>query len=272
MATDRVLITGTTSGIGAGLLEHYAARGARIVAVNRRPVPELEARFPDVRFACVDVRAADQVARLVDELARAGELPSLFLLNAGINRIDNDEGFDLAAFEDVVATNLYGALSFVAPLARLPPDGFSRHLVAIGSMAALVGNPYGVGYHASKKALAACFATWSRMYAGTDLVFQRVVLGPSRTPMYSMASRLPAWMGRVRDGISAPLDGAVRAIAGFATTRKPSLLYPRRAIPLYSAMWLGQTLVPGFFQGRKTLAGDARRTAPDGRPAGGDRR
>ena len=192
-------------------------------------------------------------------------------MNAGINRIDNDEGFDLAAFEDVVATNLFGALSFVAPLARLPPDGLPRHLIAIGSMAAFVGNPYGVGYHASKKALAACFATWSRMYAGTDLVFQRVVLGPIRTPMYTMAGRLPAWMGRVRDGISAPLDGAVRAIAGLATTRKPTLIYPWRAIPLYLAMGLGQTLVPGFFQGRKTLAGDARRTEPDDRPVGEER-
>jgi NAD(P)-dependent dehydrogenase (short-subunit alcohol dehydrogenase family) len=254
-----VLITGTTSGVGRGLLDHYATSGARVVSVNRRQVLELEARYPRVRFEHADVRDRERIDALVASLARAGELPEILILNAGINRVDNDESFELENYRAVVETNLYGVLNFVAPLTRLQPSGVPRHLIALSSMANYVGNPYGLGYHTSKRALSACFDTWSRMYAGTDLVFQQVLLGPVRTGMFAMDDDFPAWMVRVRDGFSASLEGTVQAIARFARTRERKLFYPRRAIGLYLGMRLGQSLIPGFFQGRATRGGDARR-------------
>ena len=254
-----MLITGTTSGVGRALLEHYANSGASIVAVNRRRVPELESRYPSVRFECMDVRDADAVQRLVESLAECAELPDLFLLNAGINRVDNDDSFELAAYKSVVDTNLYGVLHFIGPLTRLPAGPGPRHLVAISSMAHYAGNPYGLGYFTSKRALTACFEVWSKMYSGTDLVFQQVMLGPVPTEILTMAERFPAWAVRIRDSFSGSLDGTVRAISRFALTHKKKLFYPRRAVPLYLGMWLGQSLVPGFLQGRRTLAGRARR-------------
>src|SRR3954469_19733985 len=235
MRTESVLITGTTSGVGRALLEYYAASGARVVAVNRRRDPELEARLSSVRFECVDVRSAEDVARLVNGL---DEPPEVFILNAGINLVDNDEVFDLDAYKTVLDTNLYGVLNFVQPLTRLPAGPVPRHLVAISSLSGYVGNPYGLGYHTSKQALTACFQVWSRMYAGTDLVFQSVMLGPVRTAMYTMADKFPAWMVWIKDAFSASLAGTVRAIASFATTRRQRLFYPWQAVPLYLGMWL----------------------------------
>ena len=83
-----VLITGTTSGLGRGLLEHYVARDVKVIAVNRRRVAELEGRYPSVRFECLDVRSGKDVESLVSGLAASGALPDLFILNAGINRAD----------------------------------------------------------------------------------------------------------------------------------------------------------------------------------------
>jgi len=259
MRTESVLITGTTSGIGRALLEHYAARGAKVVAVNRRRDPELEARHPAVRFECIDVRSAEDVARLVSGLE---EPPEVFILNAGINLVDNDEVFDLDAYKTVLDTNLYGVLNFVQPLTRLPAGPIPRHLVAVSSLSGYVGNPYGLGYHTSKRALTACFEVWSKMYAGTDLIFQSVMLGPVRTTMYTMADKFPPWMVWLKDACSASLGGTVQAISAFATTRRPRLFYPWQAVPLYLGMWLGQRLVPGFFRGRKTRDGRRRRTLP----------
>jgi NAD(P)-dependent dehydrogenase (short-subunit alcohol dehydrogenase family) len=253
-----VLVTGTTSGVGLALLEHYATTGLKVIAVNRRRVPELEARHPSIRFECVDVRAGEDVRRLVLGLAASGELPETFVLNAGINRIDNDEVFRLDAYRTVVDTNLYGVLNFVGPLTELPRDHVPRHLVAVSSMASYVGNPYGLGYSTSKKALTACFDTWSAMYAGSDLVFQQVLLGPVRTGIYTMAEELPAWMGRVKDAFSGSPEATARAIARFARTRRAKLVYPRRSVPLYVGMGLGRMLVPGFFRGQKTLKGKIR--------------
>jgi NAD(P)-dependent dehydrogenase (short-subunit alcohol dehydrogenase family) len=143
-------------------------------------------------------------------------------------------------------------------LTRLPPGAVARHVVALGSMVRYAGNPHGLGYLTSKRALADCFAAWSGMYAGTDLVFQQVLLGPVRTAIYTMADRFPAWMGWLKDRFSAPLDGTARAIARFARTRRRTLRYPRPALLLFLAMRLGQGV--GFFRGRRTLAGKPRRT------------
>lgn len=259
MTVESVLITGTTSGVGRALLELYAARGARIVSVNRRRDAQLEASYPQVRFECVDVRHAEDVDRLITSLSEAAQLPDAFILNAGINRIDNDESFDLAAYKDVIYTNLFGVLHFVAPLTRLAVDRKPRHIVAISSMASYVGNPYGLGYANSKRALTACWRVWSNMYAGTDLVFQRVMLGPVHTGIKTMHAQLPSWMVRVKLLFSASPAATARAVAGFAATRKSSLHYPWSSVPLYLAAWLCCWVVPRFFQGRRTLEGAARR-------------
>ena len=74
---NSVLVTGTTSGVGRALLEHYATSGVKVIAVNRRRVAELESRYPSVRFECVDVRSAQDVADLVRSLAASGQLPML---------------------------------------------------------------------------------------------------------------------------------------------------------------------------------------------------
>jgi NAD(P)-dependent dehydrogenase (short-subunit alcohol dehydrogenase family) len=223
-------------------------------------VAELETRYPSVRFECVDVRSAEAVDELVRDLAASGQVPEVFILNAGINRVDNDESFELSAFEEVIDTNLYGVLHFVGPLTRLPAYHGQRHVVAISSMAGYAGNPYGLGYYASKKALTACFEVWAKMYAGTDLVFQRVMLGPVDTAIFTTVDRYPAWMAWIRSRFSASLGGTAPAIARFVRTRKSRLIYPLRAFPLFVALWLGQRLIPGFFQGRKTLDGKTRRS------------
>lgn len=255
---DSVLITGTTSGVGRALLEHYVGNGARVISVNRRRVPELESNYPTVRFECVDVRASEAVHTLVRELAASDQLPGVFIFNAGINRVDNDEAFQLATFQSVIETNLYGVLAFVRSLTELKPRNRVHHLVAISSMARYVGNPYGLGYTISKQALTECFDVWSEMYAGTGLVFQRVMLGPVRTAIYTMESDFPSWMARLKDAFSGSPEATALAIARFARTRRPRLFHPWRAVPLYVGMWLCRWLIPGFFRGRKTRKGVSR--------------
>lgn len=259
MQVKSVLITGTTSGLGRGLLEHYAASEVKVISVNRRRVAELEARYPSVRFECVDVRSAKDVADLVRGLAASGQLPDVFILNAGINRLDNDEAFDLLLYRDVLDTNLYGVLNFIGPLINLPAVPVERHIVAISSMVTYAGNPYGLGYQTSKQVVTTCFDVWSNMYRGTDLVFKQVILGPVHTSIYTMTEKLPRWMFRIRSFSSASLTSTVRAISRFARTRRKRMIHPWRAFAVFGVVRLVRWLVPGFFQGRRTLDGSPRR-------------
>ena len=194
-----VLITGTTSGLGRGLLEHYVESEVKVISVNRRRVAELEARHPSVRFECVDVRSAQDVEVLVRGLAASGELPDVFILNAGINRLDNDETFDLPLYREVIETNLYGVLNFIGPLTQLPAVKVERHVVAISSMVSLRRKPLRPRI--------------SDQQAGSDNVLRRVVAActPGRTWSSSRSSwvrfrprcitmdeKLPRWIVRIK--------------------------------------------------------------------------
>jgi NAD(P)-dependent dehydrogenase (short-subunit alcohol dehydrogenase family) len=196
---------------------------------------------------------------LIDDLQEAGEVPDIFILNAAINRVDNDESFQLSSYKEVIDTNLFGVVNFIQPLTLLQPSSAPRHVIAVSSMASYVGNPYGLGYHTSKRALTACFDVWSRMYADTDLIFQQVMLGPVRTRMFTMSERFPAWMVWLKDAFSASLDGTVAAVCQLAVSRRRKLFYPWRSVVLYLGMWACRALIPKFFRGRNTSNGRARR-------------
>lgn len=259
MQIHRVLITGTTSGVGRGLLDHYVRTGVKVIAVNRRRVAELESLYPTVRFACLDVRSAGDVAELLRELAATNELPEVFILNAGINRLDNAEAFDLSLYREVIETNLYGVLNFVAFLTTVPVQPARRHIVAISSLVTIAGNSYALGYRTSKQALTAAFDAWADMYTGTDLVFKQVMLGPVATAIVTMNDRLPRWVVAVKGLASASMGSTVRAIARFAGNRRRKLIHPWRAVPAFLALRLVRWLLPGVFKGRRTASGAQRR-------------
>ena len=233
-----------------------------MISVNRRRVAELEGRYPSVRFECVDVRSAKDVEALVRGLTASGELPDVFILNAGINRLDNDEAFDLPLYREVIDTNLFGVLNFIAPLTQRA--GRRRRATRRGHQ--LHG-------HLRRQPV------WPRVsdeQAGSDDLLRRVVQhvhgdgpglqtghpGTRCTPsIYTMDEKLPGWMVRIKSLSSASLNGTVRAISRFARTRKKKLVHPWRAVAVFGAVRLARWLVPGFIQGRRTLEGKPRRKA-----------
>ncbi len=84
-----VLITGASSGIGAGLAREFARRGMRVALVARR-VAQLEALAAELRAAGAqasahggDVTVDGDIARVMGELAALGMTPHIVIANAG---------------------------------------------------------------------------------------------------------------------------------------------------------------------------------------------
>ena len=248
-----VLITGTTSGIGRSLLEHYASRGVVVTAVNRRKDVELESRYPKVKFQQIDVRDAQAVSNLVNELARGNELPDTFILNAGINRVDNDPTFLIDEFREVVDTNLFGALNFVAPLISLKSRPSATQVIAISSMTNYAANPYCLGYYVSKRALTNSFEGLEAMYRKTDLKFKWVILGPVLTGITSSAEKFPKFMSFIKNLFSISQEETVRALVNFSEANQKQLIFPLRAFFLFQGLRLAKLLFPGFYRGKRNL-------------------
>lgn len=140
------LVTGASSGIGAGVVERLVREGLTVHAIGRRKdrLAELRART-GCQVHVVDVR---DTAALRDAV---GHLPiDVLVNNAGINRpgsIGQASESDLAALVDV-------GLSAVLQLTRILLPGMVErdrgHIVNIGSIAGLHSFPGHVAYHAAK--------------------------------------------------------------------------------------------------------------------------
>jgi short-subunit dehydrogenase len=157
-----VIITGASSGLGAGLAEAYAAPAVTLGLLGRdrgrlaATAGRCEAKGAKVSAVAIDVADADAMAAWLGEFDRAQPV-DLLIANAGTSAGPEpgspSEGVDSAARQ--IEVNLLGAINTVEPL--LPAMcGRGRGRVAlVSSIAAYRGLPNSPGYCASKAGLRA---------------------------------------------------------------------------------------------------------------------
>lgn len=134
----RALVTGGSSGIGAGIVERFRAQGAELINVDLRD--------GDV---AADLRDGAQIAAAVDAtVERLGGL-DLLVLNAGRPAVGTLAEIDDATWDDTIAINLTSVHRFVR--AAWPHLQASRGTVLLtGSVVGLDGSANQAAYCASK--------------------------------------------------------------------------------------------------------------------------
>lgn len=153
-------ITGASSGIGGALAEALAKRKARLI-LSGRNVPALEdvAKRCDVPALVLPFEATDfaaipaTVERAWDWAAREGGPIHGLVNNAGISQrsLAVDTVFDV--YQRIVAVDLLAPIALTqALLPRMVAAG-SGHIVAISSVAGIVGVPLRSAYCAAKHGL-----------------------------------------------------------------------------------------------------------------------
>src|SRR4051812_7229857 len=115
-ADTTVLITGASSGIGAGLAREFSRRGFGVALVARR-MAELETLAAELRAAGGkasahggDVTREGDVARVIADLAAHGVRPGIVVANAGFGVVGNAQKLTLADYQRQFATNVEGVL------------------------------------------------------------------------------------------------------------------------------------------------------------------
>ncbi|MGV7208435.1 SDR family oxidoreductase [Oxalobacteraceae bacterium A2-2] len=158
--TQRVFITGASSGLGAAMAACYAAQGATLGLLARRGevLQELIAALPHPerhRAYAVDVRDHAAIAAAAqDFLEHAGGV-DVVIANAGISAGTlTEHSEDLAVFEAIIATNVLATAATFAPfIASMRAQRGQGRLVGIGSVAGIRGLPGAEAYSASKAAV-----------------------------------------------------------------------------------------------------------------------
>ncbi len=143
----RVLITGASSGLGWAVVQALAPYRVYFGLLARREdrlsalVNQLRHSGSDFWICACDVRQRSQVELVVRDFARhAGGLDVIWA-NSGISLDTSFPKWSWPAVEDVINTNLWGALYTIrAGLEIMVPQGHG-HVVGIASVASMRGLP-----------------------------------------------------------------------------------------------------------------------------------
>ncbi len=152
----KVFITGASSGIGAALAAHYAARGAQLGLVARRAeaLAEVARRLPGTpALYLADVADAQAMADAARDFMQRFGAPDIVIANAGISvGTLTEHAEDIAAFERVMRTNVLGLAATFQPFVAPMREARRGRLVGIASVAGMRGIPGAGAYSASKAA------------------------------------------------------------------------------------------------------------------------
>lgn len=248
MQNRHILITGTTSGIGLGILKHYHRQNWKITAINRRKSPELEKEFPGITFHTFDVRDLESVKKYFQTAAQSDQLPSLYFLGAGINKVDNVDGFSVEIFKKVMDVNLDGVLNFAGT--ALPYlKGREAVFVAASSTTNIFANPNCLGYQMSKLALYKIFKSMDKIYNPQGIRFKTLVLGPIATNIFVSGKLASKLQSKVREIITLTVDESIPPIVRFIHSNSNVFYYPKRACLLFCALRIVSAIFPGFYKG-----------------------
>jgi len=157
--SQRIVLTGATSGIGAALARRYATAGATLGLIARRR-PELERLSAELGASCniypLDVRDAAALAAAAHDFVHRHGTPDVVIANAGVSvGTLTDFAEDARAFQDVIDTNVIGMVNTFQPFLSSMRAAGHGALAGIASVAGYRGLPGAGAYSASKAAVIA---------------------------------------------------------------------------------------------------------------------
>jgi short-subunit dehydrogenase len=160
-STRRIaLITGASSGIGAGLAREFVRRGLGVALVARR-LEQLEALAAELRNAGGwasahrgDVTLDGDIARVVAELAAQGRVPEIVVANAGFGVVGKAQSLSIDDYRRQFETNVFGVLRTLHETGDCLRTSGGRFVI-MGSVAGYLSGAGSSAYTMSKFAIRA---------------------------------------------------------------------------------------------------------------------
>ncbi|HET7239971.1 MAG TPA: SDR family oxidoreductase [Gemmatimonadales bacterium] len=181
LAGRLALVTGASRGIGAAVVEAFAAAGATVVRVAR----SLEDGWHDGRLDIkADVSDAAQTAQMAERVRSEAGVPDIVVQSAGGFLLARLADTTPADFDQQVRVNLRAgflvARELLPPMAALGRGTY----VSVGSVADHVGFPENAAYGAAKYGLRGLHETLVAEYRSTGVRLSLVSPGPTDTAIW----------------------------------------------------------------------------------------
>ncbi|MEO1687978.1 MAG: 3-hydroxybutyrate dehydrogenase, partial [Pseudomonadota bacterium] len=194
------IITGSNSGIGLGVAQGLAARGAKVAINSFSDTPEdheIAAKIAaetgsEVIYVPADMSDPDQCRALVDTVAETLGGADILINNAGIQHVAAIDEFPAGKWDAILAINLSSAFhTTAAALPRMRAAGWGR-VVNIASAHGLTASPFKSAYVAAKHGVVGLSKVTALETAEEPITCNAVCPGYVLTPL--VESQIPDTM------------------------------------------------------------------------------
>lgn len=183
---DRVwLITGGSRGIGLAVAHRALNRGDRVVIVSRSQFEDHAVAENADRCLCLqaDVGNKDQLKELLDRVNTQWGRVDVVVNNAGLHRGGRLSKLAESDWQDVLNTNLTGAMNVIK--ACHPLLGERASIINVGAVVGFRGFPGDSAYAASKAGISGLTRALAIEYAKKGITVNLVIPGLVLTEMTS---------------------------------------------------------------------------------------
>lgn len=209
--SKRIVITGTSRGIGFELAQLLANAGHEVVALSRKIDTIQALENNSIHAISTDLSAQSSIDAAAKNLLDKWDRIDILIHNAGMLVNKPFEQLTPADFQQCYAVNVFGVAALTQAL--MPAMSKQTHVVAISSMGGIQGSakfPGLAAYSSAKAAVITLFELLAEEYKENGPSFNTLALGAVQTEMLEEAF----------PGYKAPLTATEMAsyIMGFALT------------------------------------------------------
>ena len=179
----RALVTGGTSGIGAGIARALAGAGAAVIVNGFGEEAAINALLGELgEGARHDASDLTQAAQIEAMMASAGPI-DILVNNAGMQHVSPVESFPVEQWDRIIALNLTAAFHTIRlALPGMKARGWGR-IVNTGSAHSLVASPNKSAYVAAKHGIAGLTKTVALEAAQSGVTVNTISPGYVWTPL-----------------------------------------------------------------------------------------
>ncbi len=187
LSAKTVLVTGSTSGIGLGIIRKFASLGAKVILnsfTNTDEDQELADQIgKEYGTSAVYLQADLTNANEARDLVSQSEDIDILVNNAGIQFVSPIEDFPIDKWNEIIALNLSAAFHTIAKaLPAMRTNNWGR-IINISSVHGLRASPFKSAYISAKHGIIGLTKTVAMETAETPITCNAICPGYVMTPM-----------------------------------------------------------------------------------------
>ena len=186
-----ILITGSTSGIGKGIAEHFSSLGANIMINGFGDKAEIDAQIINMKrsgaakayYNSADMSKPDEIEKLMQDASDKLSGVDILVNNAGIQFVSPLEEFPVEKWDQIIAINLTSSFHTIKYAIPYMKDKQWGRIINIASAHALVASPFKSAYVAAKHGIAGLVKTAALEVAREGITCNAICPGYVFTPL-----------------------------------------------------------------------------------------